>query len=217
MAPHLPQRSLTRTDQACGGAPGSRPVRGATKRRRAPVPHIPVPSGAGTPLGEVGPLTLPEEFADVLAGTVTVPDPAAVAAPAEPVAAPPPAPQQVEEPRAVEVPTPGRGAPRMGPEATDLPPLDLPDLPELGAGTGLGTARDLRLLAAEAVALAVELGRVKLPLRELLALGPGAVLELDRAADAPVDVLVNGCLVARGEVVVIDGDFGVRVTAVVER
>ncbi|MCU1691762.1 MAG: flagellar motor switch protein FliN [Frankiales bacterium] len=67
------------------------------------------------------------------------------------------------------------------------------------------------------VELAVELGRVKLPLRDLLSLGPGAVLELDRAADAPVDVLVNGCLVAKGEVVVIDGEFGVRVTAVVER
>jgi flagellar motor switch protein FliN/FliY len=105
----------------------------------------------------------------------------------------------------------------MGPEATDLPPLPKPDLPELGAGTGPGEARDLRLLADVQVELAVEIGRVKLPLRDLLSLAPGAVLELDRSADAPVDVLVNGCLVARGEVVVIDGEFGVRVTAVVER
>jgi len=168
-------------------------------------------------------LTLPEEFADVLAGTVGVPDPGAVPAPPEPLAeevAPPPVVAAAPEP-ALEVPAPrtpsGRGAPRMGPDATDLPPLDLPELPELGAGTAAGTVRDLRLLADVQVELAVELGRVKLPLRELLALGPGAVLELDRAADAPVDVLVNGCLVARGEVVVIDGDFGVRVTAVVER
>ena len=166
-------------------------------------------------------MTLPEEFADVLAGTVSVPDPAdvpeqLVEAPAPPVAehvAPP-------EPLVADVPVP-RGAPgrapRMGEDALDLPPLDAPDLPELGEGSGLGTVRDLRLLADVQVELAVELGRVKLPLRELLALGPGAVLELDRAADAPVDVLVNGCLVARGEVVVIDGDFGVRVTAVMER
>lgn len=109
------------------------------------------------------------------------------------------------------------GPPRMGPEAKDLPALDAPELPDLGAGTPAVGQRDLRLLADVQVELAVELGRVKLPLRELLALGPGAVLELDRAADAPVDVLVNGCLVARGEVVVIDGEFGVRVTAVVER
>ena len=105
----------------------------------------------------------------------------------------------------------------MGPEATDLPPLQAPELPELGAGTAAGETRDLRLLADVQVELAVEIGRVKLPLRDLLSLAPGAVLELDRAADAPVDVLVNGCLVARGEVVVIDGEFGVRVTAVVER
>jgi flagellar motor switch protein FliN/FliY len=100
---------------------------------------------------------------------------------------------------------------------TDLPPLPAPELPELGAGTPVGETRDLRLLADVQVELAVEIGRVKLSLRHLLSLAPGAVLELDRAADAPVDVLVNGCLVARGEVVVIDGEFGVRVTSVVER
>jgi len=114
------------------------------------------------------------------------------------------------------IPSP-RAEPAMGPPATGLPPLPSPDLPELGAGAGPGEVRDLRLLADVEVELAVEIGRVKLPLRELLSLAPGAVLELDRAADAPVDVLVNGCLVARGEVVVIDGEFGVRVTAVVER
>lgn len=115
------------------------------------------------------------------------------------------------------IPVPRTG-PVMGPDATDLPELARPDLPDLGEGLpSSGDTRDLRLLAEVQVELAVELGRVKLPLRDLLSLAPGAVLELDRAADAPVDVLVNGCLVARGEVVVIDGQFGVRVTAVVER
>lgn len=107
--------------------------------------------------------------------------------------------------------------PKMGPAATDLPPLPQPRLTELGEGSKPGESRDLRLLADVQVELAVELGRVKVHLRDLLSLAPGAVLELDRSADAPVDVLVNGCLVARGEVVVIDGEFGVRVTAVVER
>ena len=114
------------------------------------------------------------------------------------------------------IPAP-RAEDSMGPEATDLPPLAKPELPDLGAGAAPGETRDLRLLADVQVELAVEIGRVKLPLRDLLSLAPGSVLELDRAADAPVDVLVNGCLVARGEVVVIDGEFGVRVTAVVER
>lgn len=115
-----------------------------------------------------------------------------------------------------QIPSPS-GAPEAESFAADLPSLPTPDLPDLGEGSPLGESRDLRLLADVQVELAVELGRVKLPLRDLLSLAPGAVLELDRSADAPVDVLVNGCLVARGEVVVIDGEFGVRVTAVVER
>ena len=179
-------------------------------------------------------MSLPDEFADAFPGRST----AAAAAPAAPapavglddesagrlVGAPAGAPgadaggtgsSAVDAALAGLVPPP-RG-PRMGAEATDLPPLDRPDLPDLGPGTPAGEARELRLLSEVQVELAVELGRVKLPLRDLLALGPGAVLELDRAADAPVDVLVNGCLVAKGEVVVIDGEFGVRVTAVVER
>lgn len=117
---------------------------------------------------------------------------------------------------ATQIPSPS-GAPAAESLPADLPSLPAPDLPDLGEGAPLGESRDLRLLADVQVELAVELGRVKLPLRDLLSLAPGAVLELDRSADAPVDVLVNGCLVARGEVVVIDGEFGVRVTAVVER
>ena len=67
------------------------------------------------------------------------------------------------------------------------------------------------------VELSVELGRITLPLRALLGLAPGSVLQLDRPADAPVDVLVNDSPVSRGEVVVIGGDFGVRVTSLVDR
>jgi flagellar motor switch protein FliN/FliY len=162
-------------------------------------------------------MSLPDEFADAFAGTEEIPAPGSVLveAAAEALAQAP-----AEQAPAFDVSSaiPGPRAEKvMGPEATDLPPLPKPDLPDLGLGTGPGDARDLRLLADVQVELAVEIGRVKLPLRDLLSLAPGAVLELDRAADAPVDVLVNGCLVARGEVVVIDGEFGVRVTAVVER
>ena len=102
----------------------------------------------------------------------------------------------------------------------DEPPvqsLSAPSVPDLGAGAPPAEVRDLRLLADVQVELAVELGRVRLPLRDLLALDTGSVVELDRSAESPVDVLVNGTLVAHGEVVVIDGEFGVRVTAVVQR
>jgi flagellar motor switch protein FliN/FliY len=154
-----------------------------------------------------------DEFADAFAGAQEIPAPAAVLTDERDETTAEAAPS-FDIGRAIPAP---RTAPVMGREARDLPPLPTPDLPELGAGSAPGEARDLRLLADVQVELAVEIGRVKLPLRNLLSLAPGAVLELDRAADAPVDVLVNGCLVARGEVVVIDGEFGVRVTAVVER
>ena len=63
--------------------------------------------------------------------------------------------------------------------------------------------------------MTVELGRTKKQIREVLALGPGSLLELDKLAGEAVDVLVNGKLIARGEVVVIDENFGVRITDIV--
>jgi flagellar motor switch protein FliN/FliY len=96
--------------------------------------------------------------------------------------------------------------------------VSVPNLPDFGptAGARGQAGRDISLLADIPVQVAVEIGRVKLPLRDLLNLEPGAILELDRAADAPVDVLVNGRLVAHGEVVVIAGEFAVRVTDIVD-
>jgi flagellar motor switch protein FliN/FliY len=61
----------------------------------------------------------------------------------------------------------------------------------------------------------VELGRTRLSVREVLGLGTGSVVELDRFAGEPIDLLVNDRLIARGEVVVIDESFGVRVTEIV--
>ncbi|MGQ9454271.1 MAG: flagellar motor switch protein FliN [Armatimonadota bacterium] len=63
----------------------------------------------------------------------------------------------------------------------------------------------------------VELGRTMLKVRDVLALGPGAVVELDRHAGEPVDVVVNNKLIARGEVVVVDENFGVRITEIIDR
>ena len=63
--------------------------------------------------------------------------------------------------------------------------------------------------------LAAEIGRTKLPVRQVLDLVPGSVIELDRAAGAPADIMVNGRLIARGEVVVVDEDYAVRITEIV--
>ncbi len=67
------------------------------------------------------------------------------------------------------------------------------------------------------VDVAVELGRTRKLVKEVLAMVPGSVVELDRQAGEPVDVMVNGKLLARGEVVVIDENFGVRISEVISR
>lgn len=106
----------------------------------------------------------------------------------------------------------------MTPDRSDagLTSVTVPVIPELARTLPTRSARDLRLLADVEVQLSVQLGRVRLPLRELLALDTGSVVELDRSAESPVDVLVNGTLVAHGEVVVVEGEFGVRITSIVE-
>lgn len=92
------------------------------------------------------------------------------------------------------------------------------DYAELGAGVAVGTeARDLDLLGDVDLEVTVQLGTVQLTVRELLAVQDGTVLELDRAAGAAVDVLVNGRLIARGDVVVIDEELGVRITEILAR
>ncbi len=75
--------------------------------------------------------------------------------------------------------------------------------------------RALSLLHDVEMGVTAELGRKRMSVRDLLALTPGSVIELDRAAGSPVDVLVNGTLIARGEVVVIDEEFGIRVSEIV--
>ena len=73
----------------------------------------------------------------------------------------------------------------------------------------------LRLLENIGVKLTVEVGRAELTIRDLLRLNEGSVIELDRLAGEPLDVLVNGTLIAHGEVVVVNEKFGIRLTDVI--
>jgi flagellar motor switch protein FliN len=91
------------------------------------------------------------------------------------------------------------------------------ELPDLTAGAGPGPAGDLDLLADVELTVTVELGRIRLPLRELLRLQEGSVVELDRLAGTPVDVLANGTPVARGDVVVVGDELGVRISELLGR
>ncbi len=77
--------------------------------------------------------------------------------------------------------------------------------------------QNIDLLLDVPLVLTVELGRTEKQIREILALGPGSVIELDRLAGEAVDVLVNGKLIAKGEVVVVDENFGIRITDIVSR
>ena len=100
-------------------------------------------------------------------------------------------------------------------EATMSDEIQLAQLePSFGA-LATDDASDLERLTDVTLELTVEVGRTRMTLGQALALGPGSVITLDRLADQPVDLLVNGKPVARGEVVVIDDVFGLRVTQIV--
>jgi flagellar motor switch protein FliN len=100
----------------------------------------------------------------------------------------------------------------MGPGGADIAVADFPDADHLDGPPG---ANPLSLLRGVEMRVTAELGRAKLPVSHLLDLGPGAIVELDRVAGTPVDVVVNGTIIARGEVVVIDEEYGVRITEIV--
>ncbi|OOZ42133.1 flagellar motor switch protein FliN [Solemya pervernicosa gill symbiont] len=84
------------------------------------------------------------------------------------------------------------------------------------AGGGLGSEdENLEVILDIPVTIAMEIGRTKIPIRNLLQLNQGSVVELDRLAGEPMDVLVNGTLIAHGEVVVVNEKFGIRLTDVI--
>ena len=74
---------------------------------------------------------------------------------------------------------------------------------------------DLDVILDVPVTLSLEVGRARVPIRNLLQLNQGSVIELDRLAGEPLDVLVNGTLIAHGEVVVVNEKFGIRLTDVI--
>jgi flagellar motor switch protein FliN/FliY len=84
-----------------------------------------------------------------------------------------------------------------------------------GTSTGPTATNDIDLILDIPVQLTVELGRTKIPIRHILQLAQGSVVELDGLAGEPMDVLVNGCLIAQGEVVVVNEKFGIRLTDIV--
>lgn len=87
--------------------------------------------------------------------------------------------------------------------------------PDLGLPSGAPGDVNLDVILDVPVTLSMEVGRTRIPIRNLLQLNQGSVVELDRAAGEPLDVFVNGTLVAHGEVVVVNEKFGIRLTDVI--
>lgn len=87
---------------------------------------------------------------------------------------------------------------------------------QLGERAGRGQPQDnIDLILDVPLRVEVELGRVTMSIGQILSLGPGSVIELDKLANEPVDIVVNDRLIARGEVVLVDENFGVRLTDIV--
>ena len=87
---------------------------------------------------------------------------------------------------------------------------------KFSGGTSPGSSNhDIDMIMDIPVRLTVELGRTKITIKQILQLAQGSVIELDGLAGEPMDVLVNGCLIAQGEVVVVNDKFGIRLTDII--
>ncbi|MGM9426956.1 flagellar motor switch protein FliN [Hydrogenophaga sp. MI9] len=97
------------------------------------------------------------------------------------------------------------------------PAFDAPNAPSANTAPpgGSNATQDIQMVLDIPVQLSVELGRVKVPIKYILQLAQGSVVELDALAGEPMDVLVNGYLIAQGEVVVVNDKFGIRLTDIV--
>lgn len=160
----------------------------------APFQHVPL-STSQEALSTTLHLLIPEVLAEQLKRKLGLGEAApapAVPAPAPAAAAPAPA------------PAPSLGAPAAGPAAPPRAPA-----PASSVDTS-----NLDLLLDIELPVMVRMGQTEMPLGELLKLTPGSILELNRPADAPVELLVNGKRIALGEVVVVDGNFAFRITEI---
>ncbi|MDM7482517.1 MAG: flagellar motor switch protein FliN [Halomonas sp.] len=114
--------------------------------------------------------------------------------------------EAAEQPEATEEPAPE--APQAKPASDDV-------FRPLSGEPSSGGTRDLEMIMDIPVKLTVELGRTKLTIKQLLELAQGSVIELEGLAGEPMDILINGYLIAQGEVVVIEDKYGIRITEII--
>ena len=105
----------------------------------------------------------------------------------------------------------------MSENAEKAPQAELEAQPPVEGEGDAGGGRNLQLIMDIPLRVTVELGRTKMPVSELLNLGQGSVVELSKLAGEPMEVLVNDKLIARGEAVVVNEKFGVRLTDIISK
>lgn len=112
-----------------------------------------------------------------------------------------------------------QAAAEAGSTPAAAPEMSAPAQPHVfekfGTGSGMSGHNDLEMIMDIPVQLTVELGRTKMPIKNLLQLAQGSVVELSGLAGEPLDVLINGFLIAQGEVVVVNDKFGIRLTDII--
>lgn len=122
------------------------------------------------------------------------------------------------EQTSAEQAAPAQPAATAAPAAPAMPtatPAASTVFPPLAQDAPSGFHNDIGMILDIPVQLTVELGRTKVPIKNLLQLAQGSVVELDGLAGEPMDVLVNGYLIAQGEVVVVNDKFGIRLTDII--
>jgi flagellar motor switch protein FliN/FliY len=112
-------------------------------------------------------------------------------------------------------PAPGGNLGQSAAAANEAPPRNMPFEQLSPSASASAVPSDFDMVLDIPVQLTVELGRTRIPIKQILQLAQGSVVELDGLAGEPMDVLVNGCLIAQGEVVVINDKFGIRLTDIV--
>ena len=173
---------------------------------------------------QILPVDVAKEMVDFLMHTGEDDEPEEAPAPAPAPAAPAPAPTPAPAPQA---PPAMAAAPAMMPQAAAMPaygmqakvasnvPVQPAQFTPLSSEPVSVNDANIGLILDVPLQVTVELGRTKKSIKEILELSNGSIVELDKLAGEPVDIHVNGKLLAKGEVVVIDENFGVRITDIV--
>jgi flagellar motor switch protein FliN/FliY len=169
---------------------------------------------------QILPLDFALDMVDIMKNRISLTPPPAEATPiAEPIQPspilPPPEPPRPAQPTENPPPPPPQMAYQAPPPAAQNINVQPVQFQSFEMGTSPQQKENIEIIMDVPLEVTVELGRTKKKIKDILEFAPGAIIELDKLAGEPIDILINGKFVARGEVVVIDENFGVRITDII--